>query len=257
VKEGRSFAEQDDADAPLTIMINETFARRYFAGRNPVGLNVSLWGRERTIVGVAADGKYRQLNEPATPWIYVNQKQRSHRTLTLVVRSKAPVSVLRRSVEEMTTRIDPTLAPVAALPFADFIGAAWVVPRMAASLLSALGMVAWLLAVLGVYAVVSQQVLQRTRELAVRVALGAQPHTIFQSVMKLGVQLSLPGLLLGAVAGLFLGRALGSFLVGIGPGDWISWVTTFATLLLATLGACWWPARRATRVDPMEALRHE
>jgi predicted permease len=257
IRDGRAFEERDDRNQPFSVLVNEAFARRYFAGRNPVGLKVKFWGREGTVLGVAANGKYHQLNEPQLPWLYVNQLQSPSRTLNLVVRSSAPTPELHRAVEQLTTRVDPTLSPVAALSYRDYIGAAWAVPRMAASLLSVLGGLAWLLAVLGVYAVVSQQAVQRTREMAIRMALGAQPAEVFQSILRGGFILALIGLGIGALAGLGLGRALGSMLIGIGPGDWVTWLGMALVLLSAVLFACWLPARRAAKIDPMEALRAE
>jgi predicted permease len=257
IKEGRAFEERDVAGQPPGVVINEEFARRYFPGRNPIGLKVRYWGREGTVVGVAANGKYRQLNEPQLPWLYVNQLQNTHRALTLVVRSGAPTPVLQHAVEQLTSRLDPTLAPVATLAYRDFVAAAWTVPRMAAWLLSVLGGIAWLLAVLGVYAVVSQQAVQRTREMAIRMALGAQPAEIFQTVLRGGFVLALSGLAIGSIVGLALSRTLGSILIGVGPGDWLAWLGMILVLLSAALLACCLPARYASRVDPMVALRSE
>jgi len=131
------------------------------------------------------------------------------------------------------------------------------VPRMAASLLTVLGALALGLAVLGIYAVVSQQVAQRTREMAIRMALGARPAEVFRTVLRSGFVLAVIGLLIGGLAGAGLSRGLGSMLIGIGPGDWLTWSGMTLVLLLTVLVACWLPARRAAKVDPMEALRNE
>jgi predicted permease len=257
VREGRGFEERDSGSDPLLVVINETFAARYFAGRNPVGLNVNLWGREAMVLGVAARGKYHQLNEPPLPWIYVNQLQHTDRTLTLVVRSPAPAGALRQRIEQLAARLDPTVSPVASLSYRDYIGAAWAVPRMVASLLSGLGVFAWVLAVVGVYAVVNQQAVQRTREVAIRMALGAEPAQILRTILRSGMLLALVGLALGGLAAVGLARVLNSLLIGIGPGDAVAWLGTMVVLLAAVFIACWLPARRAARLDPMVALRFE
>lgn len=252
---GREFQESDREDQPLAILINETFANRYFAGRDPLGLQVRFWGQEGTVVGIAGNGKYRTLNEPPTPWFYVNQLQHTDRDLTLVLRGQGSVAAMPRVIEQMAARVDPSMRPFAVMPFTDFIGAAWVVPRMAATLLAMLGSLALFLAILGIYAVVSQQVAMRTGELAIRMALGAPRAKVLRSVLRHGMSLALVGLGLGALAGLGAARVLGGILVGIGSWDWVSWTTMALVLLLSVLAACWFPARRATRVGPMEHLR--
>lgn len=257
LKDGRGFEERDTRDKPLAIVVNEEFVRRYFGGRKAVGLKVHFWSGEGTIVGVAANGKYRYLNDPDKPWLYVNQLQRTLRTPTLIVRSGASPAVLQPAIERLATHIDPVRKPFAAMPFDVFVAAAWAVPKMAASLLSVLGALALGLAVLGIYAVVSQQVTQRTREMAIRMALGARPVTVFRTILRSGLVLAVSGLCLGALAGVGLSRGLGSMLIGIGPGDWLTWGGMTLILLLTVLLASWLPARRAAKVNPMEALRNE
>jgi len=254
---GRGFREGDDANQRLAIVVNEAFAKRYFAGREALGLQVNFWGRTGTVVGVAADGKYRALNEPQRTWLYVNQLQVVDRDLTLVLRCRGSLEGMSRTVERIAAEVDPTIRPFAAMSYVDFVGAAWVVPRMAAILLSSLGLIALFLAVLGVYAIVSQQVAQRTREMAIRIALGAPPRAVLRLVLRYGLVVALAGIVFGVMGGVGASRSLAGLLVGVGAGDWPSWLAMTACLLLSVLLACWLPARRASKVDPMEALRHE
>ncbi|HSH16582.1 MAG TPA: ABC transporter permease, partial [Verrucomicrobiae bacterium] len=194
LKAGRDFREGEDANEPFAIVVNETFARRYFGERDPAGLKVRFWNREATVVGVAGNGKYHSLNEPATPWLYVNQLQVTDRDQTLILRGGGSMDAMRRAVEQLVNRIDPTLRPFAAMSYVDFVGAAFVVPRVAALLLSTLGLLALFLSMIGIYAVVSQQVAQRTREMAIRLALGAPPRDVLGQVMRDGLGLALVGL---------------------------------------------------------------
>lgn len=257
VLQGREFAETDNPDAPRVIVVNEAFVARYLGNRNPLGLEIGIWGRQARIVGVAKNGKYRVLNEPVRPFLYRCQTQIPDRDLVLIVRARGDTANLAGLVERLAATIDSSLRPFAALPFQDYLGAAFTVPRIAATMRSVLGLLALRLAVLGIYAVIATSVNERTREFGVRVALGAQRSDLIRLVLRYGVSLTLVGLVLGAVAGLAASRALASLLIGIGPGDLLTWSAVPLLLLGATGLACWRPVRRAAKVDPMVALRHE
>jgi len=185
------------------------------------------------------------------------QTQIPRRDLVLVVRARGNTANLAGLVERLAASIDSSIRPYAAMPYQDYIGAAFTVPRIAATMLSVLGLLALLLAVLGIYAVIATNVNERTREFGVRAALGAQPSDLVRLVLRRGVSLTLIGLVIGAVAGLAASRLLAGLLIGIGPGDLLTWSAVPLVLLGATGLACWLPARRAARVDPMIALRQE
>lgn len=257
VLRGREFIETDDAQAPSVAVVNEAFVARYLKGQEPLGQKIGVWGRQAQIVGVAKNGKYRTLNEPLQPFFYMCQKQIPLRDFTLIVRAGGDTAGLAGMLERLATTIDPALRPFAAMPYEDYIGAAFTVPRLAAAMLSCLGLLALLLAVLGIYAVIATNVNERVREMGLRIALGAQPTDIIGLVLRRGVSLTLVGLALGAVAGIAASRLLAGLLVGVGPGDLLTWLAVPLLLLISTALACWLPARRAARVDPMIALRCE
>ena len=257
VLRGREFLETDDTQAPSVVVVNEAFVARYLRGQEPLGRKIGVWGRQARIVGVAKNGKYRTLNEPLQPFFYLCQTQNPQRDFVLVVRARGDTAGLAGMLERLAATIDPTLRPFAALPFEDYIGAAFTVPRLAAAMLSCLGLLALLLAVLGIYAVIATNVNERTRELGLRIALGAQRTDIIGLVLRRGVSLTLAGLAIGAVGGIAASRVLAGLLVGVGPGDLLTWLAVPLLLLTSTALACWWPARRASKVDPMVALRCE
>ena len=257
ILEGREFTEQDDADAAPVVIVNEAFVKRYLAGRSAIGHEIGFWDRRARIIGVAKNGKYRALNEPLGPYFYMCQQQIPDRDLTLILRTRGDPGALAGDIERLAATIDAGARPFAAMPFQDYIGAAFTVPRIAATMLSSLGLFALLLAALGTYAVIAAGVNERTREIGVRVALGAQRADILRLVVRHGVALTLLGLGIGAVAGLVASRALASLLIGVGPGDLLTWCAGPLLLLGSTALASWLPARRAARIDPMVALRYE
>jgi predicted permease len=254
---GREFDERDHDTARRAAIINQYLAVRYFNGRDPVGLKIRFWNQELTIVGVARNGKYRALNEPQQAFIYVAAAQFGHLSFAAALRTTGDPRAIGAAVERAAIAIDPLLKPAAALTMADYTAAAFTIPRMAATLVSVLGGVALLLAALGIYGVMAYSVSERTREIGVRIALGAQRFDVLNLFLKQGLKLAGIGLVLGIVGALLAAPMLSSLLVGVGSNDPISYVAMCVLLCSATLLACWLPARRATRVDPIEALRHE
>ena len=254
---GREFADRDDINAPRVAMISQSFADRYFAGRNPVGLKIHLRGDEWTITGVARTGKYRALNEPVRTFIYVPQYQVPGRSGGIVVRTIGDPHVIARSVERAAVAIDPLLKPVASLTMIDYTAAAFAIPRVAATLLTALGTVALLLAALGIYGVIACSVNQRRREIGIRMALGAQRFDVLRLFVRHGMKLAGVGVLIGLAGTLAVAHLLSSLLIGVGASDPVTHLAVALLLAAVALLACWLPARRATKVDPMEALRYE
>ena len=254
---GREFEERDDVNTPRVVVINQVLADRYFAGRNPLGLKLDFWSREWLVVGVARTGKYRALNEPSQAFIYVAEPQVGDRSLAAIVRTTGDPHGIARAVERTAVGIDPLLKPVAALTMVEHTAAAFAIPGMAATLLTLLGIVALLLAALGIYGVVANSVNQRTREIGIRMALGAQRLDVLRLFVRQGLYLAGLGIGVGALGTLAAAPVLSSLLIGVTAGDPLTYLAVTALLAGVALIACWLPARRAAKVDPLVALRYE
>jgi predicted permease len=258
--DGRDFTPQDTAQTPLVAVINEAMARRFWPGQNPVGRTFSVWDGRRvmTVVGVVKTGKYRSLSEPLQSFFYTPYEQGVwDLNLGVGLRVEGDPSsyaaVLRREIHALDSGVEVW----AMLTMNEFIQAAFLAQRISAILLMGSGAVALGLAALGVYGLMAYVVGQRTHEVGVRMALGAQPRDVSRLVLGQGLRLVGIGLGVGAVGAVALTQLLTSFLYGVNPLDPVTFLAVAAALSLAGLVACWLPARRAARVDPMEALRCE
>lgn len=256
--EGRDFTEQDDLNtAPVTI-VNEPFARRYFAGRNPVGRKIRFWGKWFTIVGLVKASKYYTLSEPPRPYFYVPFRQAAApEDVAFYVRSTGDplnsVATLRREA----SAVDPNAGAFDAMPLVDYIGAPLFPQRFAASLLSALGAMSLLLAAVGLYSVMAYAVSQRTHEIGIRLALGAEPRDVLAMVVRQGIVLAGAGVLAGMAATLAVARLVAGMLVNVSANDPLIFTAAALFLVLVALLASYLPARRASKVDPLIALRHQ
>jgi predicted permease len=259
VVEGRDFTERDDEKAPPVVIVNQAFVERFLAGRYPIGRPVRGWDRTLTIVGVVKTGKYLHLDEAAQPYLYVpfGQFYRSDNRVTVHIRTAGrPESVLP-AVRREVRALDPSVALFAEIPLVDYISASLMTQKVAASLLSVLGTLALLLAALGLYSVMAYSVTQRTHEMGVRMALGAQPRDVLRLVVGQGALLSLAGVAAGLAAALALTRLAASLLFGVSATDPAIFVGASIFLAAVALAASYIPARRATKVDPIVALRYE
>ena len=259
-------------------MINETFARRYFSNQNPIGQRLLLRyesyhideERPRDILGVVADVKHFGLRQKAPPVVYASYLQQpavfpsgcimSHIAQNIVVRV-VPGSSWQKdfasNIRRVVAKIDPN-EPVTDITTMDrFLAVSIDDSRFIMRLLEIFAGMALLLAAVGIYGVLSYFVNQRTHEIGIRIALGAEPSSVLGLVTKLGLKLAVTGVAIGAVLAFALTRLIARFLFGVRPAD----PTTFAAVAIVLLGvavlACYLPARRATKVDPMLALRHE
>ena len=257
LRAGRDFTAQDNSQASPVAIVNEAFAKKYFAGSDPVGRTFNSWRGDTRIVGVVATGKYNELSEASQPFLYLSAWQTDNRNLSVAVRTSGDPRQLAQPVLRLARSLHPDATPHAAMTYEGFVSAAFAIPTAAATLLGVLGALALLLAVMGLYAVMSQSVAHRVRELGVRLALGANPRDVLRLVLRQGLQLTGIGLAIGAVAGLAVSRLLASLLVGISAADTFTWLLVPPVLMAAAFLACWLPARRASRVDPMAALRSE
>ncbi len=255
--EGRDFTDHDDQNSPLVMIVNQEFERRFFAGRQPIGQQVRGWGRWFTIVGVARDTKYRSLTESPMPFFYIPIAQvfRPEYGLNFHVRASVPeqqaIAILRREARA----IDPGVAMFEAFPMSERIAQSLYGQKLAATLLGVLGGVALLLAAVGLYGVISYSISQRTQELGIRLALGAQSFDLLRSVILQGLAMTVFGILAGSGLAFGAARLAPRSLLVVSPSDPATYLAVAAFLAAVAVLACWVPARRATRVDPLVALR--
>ncbi len=256
--EGRDFTERDEGKAPPVMVVNETFARRFFGDRSPVGRTVRI-GRApvpATIVAVVKDSKYDTPIERKQAYFYLPFRQWFQPGLNFAFLVKTAgdpmlaVPNLRR--EALTLNQD---AVFRSMRLADAIGYSLYALMTAATLLSVVGVVCLLLAAVGLFSVVSYAVSQRTQEFGIRMALGASPWDVARMVAAESLRLAAPGLLVGTAAALAAASAVGGMLVGVGAADALTFGASALFLLAVTLLASYWPARRAVAVDPMTAVR--
>ncbi len=255
--EGREFSERDEAGARPVLIVNQAVARRFFAGRSPIGRTVA--GGAGTIVGLVKDSKYDTPTESPKPYFYRPFRQQFAPGLNF--------AFLVRTTGDDPMRLVPELRRQAlalnqdavfhSVRLRDAIGYSLYVPMVTASLLSVVGAVCLLLAAAGLYSVISCAVGQRTQEFGVRMALGASPWDLVRMVARESLRLAVPGVLAGMAVALAAARGVGGMLVGVSAADPATFAGAALFLLAVTLFASYWPARRAGRVDPMRAVRSQ
>ena len=257
--EGRDFTEQDEDKRTPVMIVNQTFVNRFFGGRNPIGRKVRGWGEWFTVVGEVRDSKYNNLTEASLSFFYVPFRQvyRADMGLTFYIRTSVDPSEAIATMRREVSALDPNVTIIDALPLAEHIVDTLYAERVAASLLGALGGLALLLAAVGLYSVMAYSVSQRTHEIGIRMALGAERAHVLKLVVGQGLVLTLIGLAAGLVAALALGRLLESFLYGTAATDPATFIAVSTLLASVALLASCIPARRAVKVDPMVALRYE
>jgi len=256
---GRELSERDDADAPKVVLISEGMARRYFPDQDPVGKRLVFGGGKdlREIVGVIADVKFFGLNVDARPSMYFPHAQNPARGMSLVVRTERDPMALAAAIRGQAAALDRDLAVSNVMTMEQLVGASLAAPRFTLLLLGTFAALAMALSAIGVYGVVSYSAAQRSHEIGVRMALGAQTSDVMKLVVGQGMALVLGGVGLGLMGAFGLSRVMESLLFGVSPTDATIFAATSAILAGAALGACFAPARRATKVDPMESLRCE
>jgi putative ABC transport system permease protein len=262
---GRDFAETDTKRAPNVALINEIFAQRHFPGENPLGQRIKLQGQERDpllIVGVVGNVRHFSLDEPPTPEAYVPFLQDPlsktyQRSMTIVARTKADPGAVAGSLRAALTSLDKSLPVYALKPMTEYLRDSLSRHRFNLILLSVFGVGALALAAVGVYGVISCGVAQRTHEIGIRLALGAGRRDVLKLILSQGLKLVLLGVVIGLGAAFALSRWMETLLFGVRPTDPLTFAGIAAVLLLVSLVACWIPARRATRVDPLVSLRNE
>jgi predicted permease len=255
---GREFADHDDQKAPGVVIINQAMAQRFWSGRNPIGHKFNASGTTWTVVSVAKTGKYRSLAESPTCFFYIPISQWPYSdTIALCLRATGnPLSTENAALEQIH-RLSPRTKVWETMPMTDYIQAAFMGQQIASSLLALLGIVVLSLAAMGVYGVMAYVVGQRTREFGIRMALGAQRQDVRRLVLRRGLLLASVGAGIGVVLSLAVTHLLASFLYGVSPFDATTFTSVPLILGATTLLACYLPARAASSVDPMVALRCE
>ena len=255
--DGRLFTFADDAGAPPVILINESARRRFFAGHEPIGQQIRLWGANRTVIGVVANERIRGLTEAAPPGVYLPLAQAPTSGGSVLVRTAGDPVAVAPSLRRIVRDLDAALPLFAVEPLertlADSIGQR----RFTMLVLGVFAAVALLLAVIGVHGVLSYTVSQRTREIGIRMALGADLGTVRSLVLSQGARMVVAGLGLGLVGALIVTRALTSLLYGVSPADPLTFGAIALLLAGVAMLACWLPAQRAARTDPLIAIRSE
>ncbi|MGE0451988.1 MAG: ABC transporter permease [Vicinamibacteria bacterium] len=269
LREGRLFGAEDRPDGPRVAIVNETLVQRYFGGHSPVGRRIAWrdWDKDAsggpvwmTIVGVVGDLKTATLDQPDVRTIYVPYDQRQvdwQRWGTLAMRVEGDPATYARALHQAIWAVDPTLAPVNVQPLSRKLSSSLGRQRFTAVATGGFAAVALLLALQGVYGLLAFVVEQRRREIGVRMALGARAEDVLRMVLRHGVRLAFAGLAFGLAAAAAGARALESLLFGVAPFDPLTYAGATVVLLAAAALACLLPARRAARVDPIEALRAE
>ncbi len=256
---GRRFSRHDDASSSPVVLVNESLARSAWPNENPIGRRVSVGfygpSSEREVVGVVADTRQDALDAPATPTIYMPHAQEPSGSLWLVVSTRLEPSALTRDVKRLVAELNPALPVATIQSFDDIVSDSLRPRRFALTLFASFAAAALLLAVIGVYGVTSHGVAERSRELGVRIALGARAADILRLVMREGAVAAGAGVIVGAALASATSHLFGRMLFGVSPLD----VTTYSVAVVAMIGtamvASFVPARRATRADPLEALR--
>ncbi len=254
---GRGIATRDRPTGERVAVVNESFARRYWPGQDPIGRRLDQGLGWATVVGVAKDSKYRYLSEPPYPVVYSALLQRSETNLTLHIRTAGEPGAITEAVRREFTAVNADLPFLDPRTLLQYISAPNFVQFIGAAMLSSFGALALLLAAIGLFGVLSYLVNQRRREIGIRLALGAEPRHVMRLIFHRGARLLLIGMLVGGGLALAAGRLLRSQLLNVSPSDPLTFAVVALLLALVALLACWIPARRAAKVDPIVALRNE
>ena len=268
VLRGRLFNDGDDENAPLVAVINRAMAETYWRGEDPLGKRLKV-GRGRagvgqrasktwiTIVGVIADARTESLANASVPQIYLSLYQETPKELAIFLRGDLNASAIPEEVRAMVQSVNPELPVYGAQTLDDAVSASLEQRRFSMDIVAAFAITALLLAALGIYGVISYLVSERTQEIGIRLALGARRGEILQMVMRQGLGLAMAGAGLGLVGSVIASHLMAGLLYGVMPTDPLTFVGVTLVLTGVALAACYIPARRAMRVDPMIALRYE
>ncbi len=261
---GRDFTARDDINAPFVIIASDSFVKKFFPGEDPMGKRIRPSGSVtpgdppvREIIGVVGDIHLTSLRTPAQPQLYIPHQEFAIGGMSLLVRSNTDARSLIPSLRNAVAELDKDVPLYRPKPLPDYVASSISQPRFNAILVALFAGLALLLAAAGIFGVMSYAVTQRTHEIGIRLALGAQRSDVLRLIFGEGMRLVAIGSAVGILGVFATGRLLSSLLFGIGPTDFPTIIFVTIVLALFALLACWWPARRASGVDPMIALRSE
>jgi len=267
VKRGRAFTEADRANSKQVVLITESAARQYFPNEDPIGKSIRLgWGKRvkgqrlrggGEIVGIVGDVKEEGLASADAPQLYMSMRQWPVQSMAVVVRTATSPMSLADAVREQVREVDPALPVSRMRPLDEIVSRSISQPRFYLMVLTVFAAVALVLAAVGIFGVLSYAVAQRTREIGIRMALGAQERSVLRMVVGQAMLLALGGIAVGAVLALVLSRGMTTMLFSVTATDPATFVSVAGILGVVALVASYIPARRATRVDPIVALRSE
>jgi putative ABC transport system permease protein len=257
---GRAFTERDNEQATGVLVVSEAMAAKFFPGADPIGKRITISYNKtgpREIVGIAGDVKQGDLTDVHTPQLYAPFVQAPWPFLSAVIRTTAAPEAMAGSLRQALARLDPEQAAAEIRTLDQYVARSIATPRFTALLVGSFAALALLLAGFGLYGVMAYSVAQRGREIGIRMALGAQPRDVRRLVVGQALRMGAAGIAIGLAGALFVTRILDSLLFGVSASDPITFAAVSAALVTVLLLAAYLPARRATRVDPMIALRTE
>ncbi len=261
---GRLFSDADNENAPAVAVVNEAFARTYWPNEDPVGKHVKLNNARgtganswTTIVGVIADARTESLAESSAPQTYLSLFQKHPKDLAIVLRGRLDPAATPVALREQVQSVNPELPVFGAQTLEEMVSASLSQRRFSMEMVGLFALTALLLAGLGIYGVISYLVSERTHEIGIRLALGAQKRNILRMILRQGLGLAIAGAAVGFVCALILSHLMAGLLYGVRPTDPLTFAGVAALLIGVALLACYIPARRAIRVDPLVALRYE
>jgi len=254
---GRDFTDQDNAAAPPVAIVNQALVHRYWPGQSAIGKRIQVAGGWCTVVGVAANGKYRRLVYDPAPLVLLPLAQRYSNEVILHVRTTGEPQAIASAVDQTIHDLNPDLPLFNATTLRANMQMGSVFERIEVAFAGSFGLLALILAAVGIYGVVAYTTKQRTHEIGIRIALGAAKTDVFRQVLAQGLRLTLAGLAVGFAVSLVMTRFLRGFLFGVGATDWLTFASVAAVLCVVALAACYAPARRAASIEPMQALRTE
>lgn len=252
---GREFTRVDDDKSAPVAIINQSMASKFWAGRDPIGDHFAVKDQSLQVVGIAKDSKYRSMRENPAPFYYVSIRQSVPVNSALYMRTTLSPAAIAPAVAREIRAIDPGLAPMETITLRQQVDRMSYAQQLAVALLTVFGVIALLLAAIGLYGVMSYSVSQSKRELGLRMALGAGASDLLRLVMSQGMMLTAGGIVLGGIASLALTRLIGDMLYKVSPRDPMSFAWALIVMTVVSLTACFIPAWRASRMDPVRALR--
>jgi putative ABC transport system permease protein len=256
--QGRLFTEQDVENAPRVALVNEAFARTWWPDEDPLGKRIKL-GRAATswttVVGVVADARTESLEDANIPKVYQSSWQTTEKDLAIFLRGRFDPAKIPEQAREMVQAFDGDIPVFGVKTLPDLVSGSLAQRRFSMQVVLLFALTALLLAGIGVYGTISYIVSARTRDIGIRIALGAQRKTILHMVLSQGLALALAGAAVGLVGALIVSHLMAALLYGVSPSDPLTFISLTVVLVIVALAACYIPARRAMRVDPIVALR--